>query len=602
MKRTTSIYLVLLFLVLFVSQCAKISSPAGGAKDEDPPKIKKSTPENYSVNFNEKTIKVEFDEYVVLKEVNQKLLVSPPLQEKPEVSIKGKSLIIEIDEELIDNTTYTFNFNDAIVDNNESNPFVNYQYVFSTGEVLDSLKFGGGTIDAFKLEVLEDVHVLLYDDLSDSAIYKQKPLYVSKADENGDFLIHNLKADTFQLFALQDVNLNFLYDPEEYVAFSDSLIFLNAETQQDYTSSDSLNVDPDSLNIIPGDILEELPDSINTMQTFSADKIVLSLFKEEFKEQYLLNTERTRKENILFVFNKPLSGEMEISLPEFPEIDDWFLQETYTVGDTLAFWLTDTTLVNEESIQVAFKYPEEVKPDSVKIVYDTVYFRFKEPAKKSRRRNIEAEKKTSLALTMNAGPGNPIDLNEFPIISTTTPIAEFNKEKIEFYSIKDSIETAVIINPLKDSTKLNRFFFEYKWALETSYKVQFLPGAVTDIYGLTNDSIKINFRPRELEFYGNIIIDMQNIDKSLIIQLLTDKEVLVKQTQISSDTNLVYDFLSPKTYLVKAIWDENENGKWDTGNLIKHIQPEKIVYYLEEIKLRSNWDFKKNWSPRFNNK
>ena len=212
MKFSGITYLLLLISVLFISRCARVGAPPGGPKDEDPPKVKKSTPENYSVNFDQKTIKVDFDEYVLLKELNQKLIVSPPLEDKPNVRLKGKSMIIEIEEELHDNTTYTFNFNDAIVDNNESNPIVNYQFVFSTGQVLDSLKYGGGIIDAFNLQIPEEVYILMYDDLSDSVIYKSRPLYVSKADEKGNFLIQNLKADTFQIYALKDANMNVMYE------------------------------------------------------------------------------------------------------------------------------------------------------------------------------------------------------------------------------------------------------------------------------------------------------------------------------------------------------------------------------------------------------
>jgi len=586
--------LLLLVSAIFISRCARVGAPPGGPKDEDPPKVKKSTPENYSVNFDQKTIKVEFDEYVLLKEVNQKLIVSPPLKDKPKVRLKGKSMIIEIEEELYDNTTYTFNFNDAIVDNNESNPIENYQFVFSTGQVLDSLKYGGGIIDAFNLQVPEEVHILMYDDLSDSAIYKLRPLYVSKADENGNFLIQNLKADTFQIFALQDANMNFLYEPEEFVAFSDSLIFLSPESQTEFVVPDSMNVLSDSLNLIP--------DSLDAMLKFSGEKLMLPLFQEEFKEQYLLNSSRARKENILFVFNKPLSEELKISLPEYPDKKNWFLQEKYTLGDSVGFWLTDTTLINQESIQIAFSYLEESNPDSIKHVADTIRFRFKKSAKKSRRRNVQTEQKQkqSLALLINTGPGNPIDLNGPVIISALSPISHFDAEKIQFYSIPDSVETKVEISPFKDSTKINRLLFQYKWNEEYSYKLQFLPGAVTDIYGLTNDSTKVNFQPRKLEYYGNIIMEMENIDKQIIIQLLTEKEVIIQQSLVSGDTTLSYNYLPPKTYLIKAIWDKNNDGKWNTGNLINRIQPEKVTYYLEEIKLRSNWDFKKNWSPQFN--
>ena len=251
---------VIIFIAL--TDCARIGSPAGGPMDEDPPEIKKSTPPNYTTQFDAKSIEIQFDEYVRLENINQKLIVSPPLETKPQVRTRGKSIQVIIEDTLISNTTYTFNFNDAIVDNNEGNPLKNYQYVFSTGENLDSLIISGRVIEAFDLEIPKDVVVGLYEDLSDSVIFNAPPLFLTTINDEGEFLLRNLKAGTYQLFALQDDNANYVYDPPEMIAFSDSLVEL------DPAFSPYLTID-------------------DTTSTIAIDTIVMYLFTENLSEQYL---------------------------------------------------------------------------------------------------------------------------------------------------------------------------------------------------------------------------------------------------------------------------------------------------------------------------
>jgi len=578
LTRTPAIYLFLIFLVMVVSDCARVGAPPGGEKDETPPEVTKSTPENYSVNFIGKSIEVTFDEYIRLNDINQKLIVSPPLETRPQTQIKGKGFKLTFEDDLKKNTTYTFNFSDAIEDNNEGNVLNNFQFVFSTGPKLDSLSFQGSIINAFDLQVPEDVYILLYDNLSDSAIFNETPLYVSKANEKGIFRLNNLKADSFHIYALQDGNMNYRYDHfPEMIAFSDTVLVIDPDNHSAIEEADSLIIHTDS----------------------TGGSFQLRLFAEEKHNQYLTTSSRSRKENLLLVFNKPLEEKPQIKLIEEPEKTDWFIEETFVVGDTVGYWLTDTTLINLETIEVSVKYvlDDSDKHDEYKL--DTIRFRHSQALKKSRRRNLQTENKFVLGLNFNTSKANPLDLNNSLFVSTATPLSDYNPQMILFYSIVDSVEIPTEVFIEKDKVNIKRLILQHKWEEDVKYKIMFLPGFVTDLYGTTNDSTTLTFQTRKMEYYGNIIVDLNCNKKNMIIQLLDEKEKIIRRSMVYNDTILRFEYLPPKKYLLKAIWDQNGNGKWDTGNLIERIQPEKIGYYQEEIKLRSNWDFKKNWSPEF---
>ncbi|MBA7591160.1 hypothetical protein ES708_33312 [subsurface metagenome] len=246
------VFLILISIIILTTiNCARVGSPVGGEKDILAPEIIESTPNNYSKNFGSDKIEIEVNEFVRLDNLQQKLVISPPLDEKPEIYVRGKKIIIELGEqELKQNTTYTFSFYDAIVDNNEGNPIIDYEFVFSTGNRLDSLSVNGIVLRAFDLEPEEEgVEVLLYDLLDDTIPQTTPPLYIAKPDKEGRFSINNVKADTFRIFAIKDGNRNHYFDQAgEDFAFSDSILIISAPpeflidtTRKDTTNSSFIN-------------------------------------------------------------------------------------------------------------------------------------------------------------------------------------------------------------------------------------------------------------------------------------------------------------------------------------------------------------------------
>ncbi len=189
LEKTVFCRYLLFAACIFVYSCAKVGSPSGGAKDEEPPKIVKSIPLNYSTGFSSKKIELTFDEFIQLKNIQQELITSPPLDEMPVTKLKGKSLVIELNNELKENTTYTLYFGNAIVDNNEGNPIPNFEFVFSTGAHVDSLSVTGKLVNAFNLQPEKDpVYIMLYDNLNDSAPYLEIPAFIGKTRDVGSFV------------------------------------------------------------------------------------------------------------------------------------------------------------------------------------------------------------------------------------------------------------------------------------------------------------------------------------------------------------------------------------------------------------------------------
>ena len=224
--------LSLLLLLLFFSSCANRGiGPQGGPKDTIPPRMVKEQPLNQSVNFHGKKIEITFNEYLQLDNIQQNLLVSPPQQVSPIVKAVGKKVTVEMQEDLIDSTTYTLDFGNAICDYTEKNPMRGYVFAFSTGDRIDSMEVYGRVANAEDLNPVSGLMVGLQANLHDSAFSTLPFTRVARSDSLGEFGIQNLRNGIYRLYALQDQSRDFLYQPGEGLAFSDSLVIPEYETE-----------------------------------------------------------------------------------------------------------------------------------------------------------------------------------------------------------------------------------------------------------------------------------------------------------------------------------------------------------------------------------
>lgn len=225
--------LIVLAICSCFTQCANIVPPGGGARDTLPPQLLRVAPKDSSLNFASQRVTFQFSEFVELDNVIDKLIVSPTLKRSPTITAKLRTITLEIKDSLQPNTTYTFNFGDAVKDVNERNPIEDFQYVVSTGTYLDSLQLGGKLLTAETGKIDSNITVMLYSNLEDSAVSKEKPLYVAKTKGNGFYRFKNLKPGTYRVFAIKEEDRDFQYTQTgvELIAFADSLVHLTENTE-----------------------------------------------------------------------------------------------------------------------------------------------------------------------------------------------------------------------------------------------------------------------------------------------------------------------------------------------------------------------------------
>lgn len=528
MKPGKILYYALFFgLMISLINCAKRGTPTGGAKDETPPVITEADPENFSTGFESDRIRITFDEYITLKDLQKQLVVSPPLKYTPNISPQGgaaKRVTIELLDTLNDNTTYVLNFGQSIVDHNEGNPYPFFSYVFSTGEYIDSLELGGLIKDATQKESDNFVSVMLYEvdsAYNDSVVYQKQPTYItSTLDSAVDFRLTNLKKGKYKLIALKDEGNDNLFSPKtDKIGFIDQVV--------------------------------ELPtDSVYQ----------LTLFKE-IPEFRLGRPVMVNKDKIAFGYEGNPEG-MEITLlSQAPEDYRWTTIKD-AKSDSVNYYFTPF-----EADSLLFKVGKEEVIDTFTVRVRNLY-------------------RDSLSIE-SAIQGN-LQLSDTFNITSNIPLRSFNADSISVMD-RDStfLDFEIALNEVEN--KLN-----FLWDIQpgNQYTVSLAPGAVSDFFNNTNDSLQYNVNTKDLGQLGTIRIKLQNVAEFPVVIELTDNRDEVKQSRFVTEQQTGYEFrnIDPGTYYLRVIHDSNGNKKWDTGKFLEGRQPEKISYYPEEIELRANWE------------
>ena len=594
---------ILFIITALYFSCAQQGSPSGGPKDEDPPMILESSPSNYSTRFDAKKIHITFDEYIVLDNVNQELVVSPPMEEKPEVSLKGKSLIIQFEEELKDSTTYTFNFGSAIKDLHEGNVLLNFEYVFSTGDVLDSLSVRGTLKYAADLKVPDEpISIMLYDDLRDSVPLTEIPLYVGRSDDSGVFSVNNLKADTFKIFALKDGNYNLLYDlPTEEIAFLDSNLIVYPEyirSVLDQQPGDSSYREPEvhaaeaaippmDTSAMQADTTGMSSDSLNRGPDYKAIYVDLELFIEEIETQYLKEDDREDPRKILFTFAQPLTDSFSYRfLAEDAESSIDFMEIFSPGRDSLTIWLKDSVDFKNDTLTLELNYTVKDSTEMNVILSDTLLMTYRKRTSKQKSNTEEPVEKLTISTLRNNGD---LELNANLKLDLSFPVLGIEDSLVHLWQIPDSVEIPIPFMTRKDTLLPSRAWIEAKWEEVSSYHLQILPGAFSSLYELEHDTLDLNFKTRDIEYYGQVLLTLENVSSPVIIQL-TSQENVVRQRKVYESGLYTFSYMTPREYGIKIIHDRNDNGKWDSGKYMKKIQPEPVEIRPGTITLRANWD------------
>ncbi len=590
-------------ILILLTACAVQVSPSGGPKDETPPEIIKSTPPNNSVNFEGNRIILTFDEYITLKEINTQLVVSPPLDKTPEFNMRGKSMIIKLQGPLLENATYNFYFGDAIVDITEGNPLSNYNFSLATGPILDSLSIKGKLLDAFNLQPIESAFVMLYDTVYDSVPYLQRPYYISKTNKNGEFALNNLRDSKYLMFALSDINSNYLYDlPTENIAFADSLIrpvfhgsAIKLTDEISLILPDSLS-QPDSLKaqlyFITSDSLKiDLSDRLDINQPTDSLRVIDSIISSPSLPAYTLyqfreadTTQQLQKGSILrnnvisLIFRQPVKAFTFRPIEPVYQ-DDWQITSYNHSRDTLTVWVRRPL---SDSLTV------EVSDNGVAL--DTLYLALVAQAKPTRGKPAVVKTK-SLGMRANIKSAK-IRPDSDLILTFDDPVLSYKPENILLFA--DTVQIFPTI-AFSDSLQM-KVHFKHPWKETMRYKLEVPDSTFVSIFGYGNDSTTYKFTTLTEEETGQILLTADfPKDGQYIIQLLDEKEVVLREDIITNKTTMKYDYLSARKYVFKAIQDRNGNGKWDTGNYLQKKQPEKIFYFSKTIELKTNWTVEEEW-------
>jgi uncharacterized protein (DUF2141 family) len=524
--------ILFIWLKVLLFSCATPTTPTGGPRDENPPLIDTalSTP-NFQTNFLKQDIFLTFNEWVLLEDVFNQVIISPPLQFKPEIFVKKKSVVIAWDERenLQEQVTYTFNFGESVKDLTEKNPAEKLRFVFSTGAFIDSLQLSGKVVDATDGKPLEKIRVMLYASKVDSVVRTQKPLYLSITDKEGRFSMANIRSDTFSLFALEDVNFNYKFDlANERIGFPDSLLFL---TQ---SRSDSLILQ----------VFQEQPPIRLNATDVKTYGMVKALFNQS-PEKILFSTDTTAPR----------------------------LYREH-IKDTLKLWYQPTSTTKSWQLRL----------QSGTDTYDTITISPTAPIPNIGRLNLENMPESGVSRPA-IKPGDPIPL------SFSRPIFSFDASKI--IQIPDSIPLSDTLYFVQDSIYPRTLRLHGRWQEGNTYKFTIPPGAIQDIYGSSTDSLRFIASVGKTEDYGNLSVTFSGIDSNMhyAFQIIDESRRIFYENQMSGNRPepISVKLLSPGKYSLKVIRDENKNGIWDTGNLLYHRQPEQIaIVSIEEIK--ANWD------------
>jgi hypothetical protein len=597
-------------IILFAVSCANIVAPTGGDRDTTPPVVLKSNPPNFSTNFTDKRVRFYFDEYVELKNINQKLIISPPLETQPEFRLRGKSLIMELNpEELKPNTTYNIFFDDAVVDLNEGNAIPNFRFVFSTGDYLDSLSVKGTVIDAFSLKPEKDIYVMLYDSIYDSVPYLEKPTYVAKTNEKGEYEINFIREGEYKIFALQDINSSYTFDmPTEKIAFLDSVVIpeflgykyfiekgkdetLNvldtvsidaSENAQEQRSGRRIKVESDSidLNTLKNDINDSTAVD-STVLEIKLPSYKLLLFQEEDTVQKIASSALIQKNVILMTFRVKADTILFRDIRK-PIDETEFFYEFGKNKDSLTIWLNN---LDRDSLFL------EISDN--KAIIDTVELslEFKERPQRGRATSPEVKK---IVFKNNLIAGGTLAYFEQLSLLTNNPIQTFDNQCFKLWE-NDTIPLDVSFE--KQGITGRKLVMNFESKAETTYKLIIPDSCITDIYGISHDTLKINFRTDSEENYGKIImsITLPKNEMQYILQLVDDKSEMVREMIINSSGLYSFPNLKAGKYSFKLIEDSNRDGKWTPGLYLKNIQPEKVFLFKEHIQLRENWEMESEW-------
>ena len=602
MKQTIRHLISIAAAALLVVACASIGSPDGGPYDETPPVFLGSTPEPFALGVKDKRVTLKFDEFVKIEKAAEKVVVSPPQITPPVIKTSGKGIVVELDDSLKANTTYSIDFSDAIVDNNEGNPLGNFAFLFSTGDNIDTLAVSGTVLNAENQEPIKGILVGLHSDLADSA-FTTKPFdRVSRTDADGRFTIRGIAPGTYRAYALQDANQNYIFDQKnEMVAFLDSLVVPTTEVRmhQDTTWIDSLTID--TIRSVPR--VHYLPEDL-----------VLTAFAETPTQRYLISTERTEL-NRFSVYFSTGSDSLPLLTPLNFTDEDAYIVESSVDHDSITYWMKDTLVYYQDTLSMAltYEYTDTLgqlvpRTDTLNLVPKKTRSKIlQEEEKKRKEAQKEREKRMKRGdtipeaapkmqfLNIKVSSGSSMDLTSNVLIDFTEPVVQIADTAIHLFR---KVDTLWVPEPHLFRQRKNALMgYELlgEWKPQMEYKVVIDSAAFTGLYGLHTKQMEATLKFKGLDQYSTLFLTVPQAQPGYVVQLLEGDKVARQKRVVKNQAD--FYFLKPGTYHMRLFNDRNGNGIWDTGLYETKTQPEEVYYFPGSIKTRENWDYTQEWSP-----
>ncbi len=599
-------YIVYSGLALLLIGCANRGiGPQGGPRDSIPPQLVKEIPLNRTTNFNAKKIEITFNEYIQGDNVVDNVLLSPPMKQMPDIRFVGKKVLVQLNDTLKPETTYTIDFGRAICDFTEKNPLPGYRYAFSTGEVIDSMSVEGTILNSEDLKPAAGVLVGAYANLADSVFEQQAFDYVSKTDSTGYFRIDNMRPGWYSIYALQDISRDYFYQPGEGLAFG-------LQLQSTYLV-ESVECSVDSSLVVDSTIVDSglwIVDS-SLVENEKRELPVMYFFKEEKVRQYLQRGLRPEAYQMQFLF----SGKHD-SVPTFralrpSEVDTSYSDDKYVdwmpysrwsyneTNDTIMVWLTDSVAIGQDSIFVEVShyrtdsiYQLEHVIDTVKCVYRAP--RLTEKLIADRKKQWENRK-----LKITSSLSGTVDVDKPLVLTFAMPVDSITKDSITLWHKVDTVYTPLTyeLKPLDDIGL--KYEVAYPWQPGEAYEMRIDSGLVIDCYGKANDKTLVQFKRRPLEDYSTLRVYVEPNKEQLRVQLLDKQEKMLRDVPLQKG-QVYFEHLAPSTYKLRVYVDENNDGRWTTGDWMLKRQPEKVYNHDKELNMKANWDFEEtiqmmNW-------
>lgn len=592
----------LLMLMIVVYSCASMGNPDGGPYDEEPPKFVRSTPKPFAINSKEKKVTIEFDEFIKLEKAAEKVVVSPPQLEQPEIKASGRKVVVGLVDSLRPNTTYTIDFADAIVDNNEGNPLGNYAFTFSTGTTIDTMEVSGTVLSASDLEPVKNIQVGLHSDLSDSAFMKKPFDRVSRTDSRGHFSIRGIAPGKYRIYALMDGNQNYLFDSKtEMIAFSDSIIIPAMEDamRQDTIWKNSLTIDTIK--------------SVGYIR-FLPDDIILRAFKEENDRQYLTRSERDKENHFVLTFSARADTLPTLKGLNFDERDAFIIEKTDR-NDSICYWIKDSLIYQMDTLEIQMDYLATDTLDRLVPQTDTLFLankltraeREKLEAKAAEEKEKERKKKEKKGekiepeptkfLTLNVDAPSAFDLDRNVYLSFDEPVASIDTAAIHMEIKKDSLWEEIPFLFVSDSVLPRKYEILAEWEPEKEYQLSIDSMAFKGVYGLHTNKVKQTMKVKKLDEYGTILLNITGADSTAVVELLDGSGKVLRQQRITPQNTADFYYLNPGTkFYIRLFNDRNGNGVWDTGKYSEHLQPEEVYYFPKVWEMKANFEFEENWN------